>query len=163
MKSIALKYLPKQLTAKDKRLQKRMLLKSRRLYKQGRYYTRKRIQSYPTKESPHIQKARRLYGIETLVPSKALATATGCSLKAQKAIVRKGEGAYFSSGSRPSQTGQSWGYARLASALTGGKAAAVDYAILEEGCAPTGTAMRLARQAKQKHGKGTRRVAKATA
>ena len=162
MKSIALKYLPKQLTAKDARLQKRMLLKSRRLYKQGRYYTRKRIQSYPVKESPHIQKARRLYGIESLAPSKALATATGCSLQAEKAIVRKGEGAYFSSGSRPSQTGQSWGIARLASAITGGKAAAVDYAILEEGCDSNGKAMRLAKQAKRKHGFGTRRVPKAT-
>jgi len=160
MKSIALKYLPRRLTAKDKQLQKRMLLKSRRLYRQGKYYTRKRIQSYPVKESPHVQKARHLYGVETLVPSKALATASGCSLSAQKAIVAKGEGAYFSSGSRPSQTAHSWGYARLASALTGGKSAAVDYAILEKGCDPKGPAMRLARQAKKKHGFGTRRVTK---
>ena len=162
MKSIALKYLPRQLTAKDKQLQKRMLLKSRRLYRQGKYYTRKRIQSYPVKESPHIQKARRLYGVETLAPSKALATATGCSVSAQTAIVKKGEGAYFSSGSRPSQTAQSWGYARLASAVTGGKSAAVDYAILEKGCESKGKAMQLARLAKKKHGFGTRRVAHTT-
>ena len=162
MKSIALKYLPQRLTAKDKRLQKRMLLKSRRLYRQGKYYTRKRIPSYDVKESPHVQKARLLYGVETLAPSKALATATGCSLSAQRAIVAKGEGAYYSSGSRPSQTAHSWGYARLASAVTGGKAAAVDYAILEKGCKSTGKAMRLAKQAKKKHGFGTRRVPKAT-
>ena len=44
---------------------------------------------------------------------------------------QKGQGAYFSSGSRPNQTGHSWGYARMASAITGGKAAAIDYHILE--------------------------------
>ena len=51
---------------------------------------------------------------------------TGCSIEALKKIVNKGEGAYYSSGSRPNQTSHSWGYARLASAITGGKAAAVD-------------------------------------
>jgi len=158
MKSIALKYLPRKLTAKDRRLQKRMLLKSRRLYRKGKFYTRRRLASYPSTPSPHVQKAQRLYGIESLAPSQALAKATGCSLSAQKAIVAKGGGAYFSSGSRPSQTAHSWGYARLASALTGGKAAAVDYAILEKGCKSEGKAMRLANQAKKKHGHGTRRV-----
>ena len=48
-------------------------------------------------------------------------------------IVKKGQGAYFSSGSRPNQTGHSWGRARLASAITGGKAEE-GYKILEEGC-----------------------------
>jgi hypothetical protein len=107
-----------------------------------------------------VTTAMRMYGLESIAPSKALATATGCSLSAQKQIVRKGAGAYYSSGSRPSQTAESWGIARLASALTGGKAAAVDYAILEEGCAPGGKAMQLAKKAKGKHGSGTRRVAK---
>ena len=45
-------------------------------------------------------------------------------------IVKKGQGAYYSSGSRPNQTGHSWGRARLASSITGGKASAVDYKIL---------------------------------
>lgn len=160
MRSIALKYLPERLTPKDKRLQKRMLLKSRRLYKRGQYYTRKRIASYPSSKSPHVTKAMRMYGLDSIAPSKALAAATGCSLSAQKQIVRKGAGAYYSSGSRPSQTAESWGIARLASALTGGKAAAVDYAILEEGCIPEGKAMHLAEIARRKHGSGTRRVAK---
>ena len=158
MKSIALKYLPKRLTAKDRRLQKRMLLTSRRLYRQGKFYTRKRLAPYPSKPSHHVQTAQRIYRVDSLAPSQALAKASGCSVSAQRAIVAKGEGAYFSSGSRPSQTAQSWGYARLASALTGGKSAAVDYAILEKGCAPDGKAMRLAKQAKKKHGYGTRRV-----
>ena len=43
-------------------------------------------------------------------------------------------GAYFSSGSRPNQTPHSWGYARLASSITGNNASIVDYKILKKGC-----------------------------
>jgi len=69
-------------------------------------------------------------------------------------IVNKGEGAYFSSGSRPNQTAQSWGFARLASALTAGKSAAVDYTILEQGCRPGAPALVLAKKARRKYGDG---------
>ena len=48
-------------------------------------------------------------------------------------ILRKGRGAYYSSGSRPNQTAESWARARLASSVTGGKAAKYDYKHLEEG------------------------------
>ena len=41
-------------------------------------------------------------------------------------ILRKGKGAYMTSGSRPNQTPSSWALARLASVLTGGKALKVD-------------------------------------
>lgn len=122
-----------------------MLLKSRRLYKQGKYYTRKRVASYPHKKSSHIKNAQRIYGVNTILPNKELAKATGCSIGALKQIVRKGEGAYFSSGSRPNQTARSWGLARLASAVTGGKAAAVDFHIIEKGCNHTKRAYKLAK------------------
>ena len=49
-------------------------------------------------------------------------------------IVKKGMGAYYSSGSRPNQTAHSWGRARLFSALSGGPASKIDYKILEQGC-----------------------------
>ena len=42
----------------------------------------------------------------------------------------KGRGAYFSSGSRPNQTPESWALARLASALMFGKSARIDKDIL---------------------------------
>jgi hypothetical protein len=71
-----------------------------------------------------------------------------------KKIVNKGEGAFFSSGSRPNQTAQSWGYARLGSAITGQKAAAVDFSILETGCKKSGKAYKLAKEAKEKYGSG---------
>ena len=90
--------------------------------------------SYKNKTSKHILKARKIYNIKNLTPSKELARKTGCSLSALKKIVKKGQGAYYSSGSRPNQTSQSWGVARLASSITAGKAAAVDYDIINAGC-----------------------------
>jgi len=76
------------------------------------------------------------------------------------AVYRKGQGAYFT-GSRPGQTPTSWGYARLASAITGGKSAAVDFHILEKYCNhKTSKAYKLGLQAKKKHKKGTRKVPK---
>lgn len=98
-----------------------MLKKSRSEYKKGKYFTRKPIKSFHSRLSKHIGHAQKIYGVDKIVPSQELAKATGCSIDALERIVKKGEGAYFSSGSRPNQTAQSWGYARLASALTAGK------------------------------------------
>ena len=85
--------------------------------------------------SKHVLKARKIYNTN-IFPTKELARKTGCSVSALKQIVKKGEGAYYSSGSRPNQTPQSWGLARLASAITSGNAAKVDYHIIEKGCDP---------------------------
>lgn len=159
-RKINLRYLPKRLTKKDKKLQTKMLLKSRKLYKRGKYYTRKQVKSYKSKTSQHILNARRIYKVDHIGPTNELSRATGCSKEALAKIINKGEGAYFSSGSRPNQTAQSWGIARLASSITSGKAAAVDYSILEKGCKSNSKALKLAKIAKKKHGHGTRRVAK---
>ena len=140
------RYIPKSLTLKDRKKQKQMLLKSKRFYKIGKFFTRKKLNSFPQKRSKHIAKAQRIYGVEKITPNRKLAVATGCSVKARKKIVNKGEGAYYSSGSRPNQTPQSWGYARLASAITGGNASKVDYHILEEGCDHDGKAFQLAQK-----------------
>lgn len=114
------------LSKPDKIIQKKMILKSRRLYKKGIYSTRKSLPSYPNKKSSHVENAKKKFGVDTMVPSAVLAKKTGCPLSVLQKIVQKGEGAYYSSGSRPNQTPQSWGLARLASALTGGPAAKVD-------------------------------------
>ena len=154
MSGIPITYLPDTLSFSDKRKQSRMIQKSRRLYKQRQYYTRKRVPSYTNRVSKHIRKARALYNVEQITPNRKLAMATGCSLSAMRKIVNKGEGAYYSSGSRPNQTPQSWGLARLASAITGGKSAAVDYNIIRDGCSHTRKAYRLANNAKRKYGYG---------
>ena len=127
-----LRYIPKKLNRNDTRKIKRELNLSRKLYKRGKYYTRKNVKSFKSKPSKHIVHARKIYGIQTIAPTNELANKTGCSVNTLKKIVSKGEGAYFSSGSRPNQTAQSWGRARLASAITGGKSAAVDYQIIEK-------------------------------
>ena len=151
---IPIRYLPKNLSKKDTKKQVQMLLKSRKMYKKNKYFTRKKVSSYKSKTSNHILNARKIYGIQNIKPSKELAAKTGCSVAALKKIVNKGAGAYFSSGSRPNQTAQSWGLARLASSITAGKSAAVDYNILDEGCQHNKKAFKLAQQAKRKYGYG---------
>ncbi len=157
-KHVPRRYIPTKLTQTDKKKQREMLKKSRRQYKEGKYYTRKRIKSFKSKPSNHVTNAKRLYKVNKLKPSRTLAIKTGCSLRSLREIVKKGEGAYFSSGSRPNQTAQSWGYARLASSVTGGKSAAIDYNILEKGCKKTSKALRLAKKSRKKHGYGNRKT-----
>ena len=154
------RYVPKRLTKKDKKKQKREINKSRKAYKKGKYYTRKKVKSFKSKESAHVTKAKKIYGVDNVSPSSNLAKKTGCSISALRKIVKKGMGAYYSSGSRPNQSGSSWGIARLASSITGGKAAAVDYKILEEGCKKGSRALNLARKSRKKHGYGKRKVPK---
>lgn len=156
-----IRYLPAQLSARNKKKQAQMLLRSKRLYKKHEYYTRKPLSSYKNKTSKHIQNAQRIYKIKQITPNNELAKKTGCSLSSLNQIVRKGEGAYFSSGSRPNQTAQSWGLARLASSITAGKAAAIDYSILDKGCDHKKKAFLLANKSRRmyKHGHSkTRRV-----
>ena len=143
------RYLPKILTKKDKKAQIKMLKKSKKLYKKNKYYTRKPLSSYKNKKSNHIENARKIYHIQNITPNKELAMKTGCNLSALNEIVKKGEGAYYSSGSRPNQTPQSWGLARLASSLTAGKAAAVDYDIIKKGCNHTKRAFMLANKSRK--------------
>ena len=120
------------LSNKDKIIQKKMILKSQRMYKKGIYKTRKTLKSYPNKVSNHVTRAKTKFGIDSMVPSPELAKKTGCPLSVLQKIVQKGEGAYYSSGSRPNQTPQSWGIARLSSALTGGPAAKVDASLVKQ-------------------------------
>ncbi len=147
------RYLPDTLSARDKARQRKELTKSRRLYKQGKYYTRKSMRSFKSKPSKHLERAATLYHVDKIRPTRELSRRSGCSLKGLRQIVKKGEGAYYSSGSRPNQTPQSWGNARLASAITGGNASLVDFHILDKECDHRKTAFRLA----QKPAKYTRK------
>ena len=159
--NIPVRYLPIGLNNKDSKKQIQMLKKSRSQYKKGKFYTRKPVPTFHNRSSKHIGNAQKIYRIQKIVPGKELANATGCSIDALQKIVKKGEGAYYSSGSRPNQTPQSWGYARLASALTAGKSAAVDFSILEKGCNHKKKAFTLAKKARCEYGYGhgkTKRV-----
>jgi len=159
-RKVPIRYVPSKLTDKDKKKQLQMLSKSKELYKKQEYYMRAKVSSYDSKPSKHVKKAREVYKVEKIVPSKELSKATGCSVAALKKIVNKGEGAYYSSGSRPNQTPQSWGYARLASSITAGKSAAVDYTILDKGCNHKKKAFILANKSKAKYNHGQSKTKK---
>ena len=145
------RYVPNILTRRDKRSQLKMLVKSRTMYKKNKYFNRKQVPSYKSIKSKHLMHASKIYGIRNITPSRELSLKTGCSTSALRKIVNKGAGAYYSSGSRPNQTPQSWGLARLASSITAGKAAAVDYDIIKNGCNHKGKAFILANQSRKKY------------
>jgi hypothetical protein len=159
---VPLRYLPNTLSKKDKLTQANMLKKSRKMYKTNKYYTRKSVESYKHKTSNHILDAQKMYKVKKIIPSEELSKATGCSIDALNKIVNKGEGAYYSSGSRPNQTPQSWGYARLASSITSGKSAAVDYDILYKGCNHKKKAFILANKSRKKYKYGHSKTRKSS-
>lgn len=143
-------YLPIHLTSKDRKTQKKNLSKSRKLYKKGIYLNRPTLKSFQSKQSPHITRACKLYNVTSLKPNALLAKKTKCTLSTLQKIIKKGEGAYYSSGSRPNQSAKSWGLARLGSSLTGNKASKYDFHLLTEGCEKQSIALKLAIERKKK-------------
>ena len=130
------------------------------MYNKQKYYTRKLLPSFHSKKSNHIIIAKKMYNVNEIDATNELSKKTGCSKNALQQIIRKGEGAYYSSGSRPNQTAQSWGKARLASAITSGKAGAVDYNILLKGCKPASKGLKMAKLSRRKYGFGKHKVPK---
>jgi hypothetical protein len=139
-------YVPSNLTKKDRIKQIKNIKKSRKSYKKKKYVNRDKLKSFTSKRSPHIIKACKLYNLNSITPNKELSKKTKCSLKVLKKIVEKGQGAYYSSGSRPNQSAKGWGLARLASALSGGKASISDFSLLSDGCEKNSLALKLARK-----------------
>lgn len=66
------RYLPDTLSARDKARQRKELTKSRKLYKQGKYYTRKAMNSFKTKPSKHLARAATLYHVDKIRPSRRI-------------------------------------------------------------------------------------------
>jgi len=137
-------YIPNTLSEKDSKKQLKEITKSKKYYKKKKYHTRTKLKSFKSKISPHILKAQKIYNINSIKPSIKLASKSKCDIKGLNEIVKKGKGAYYSSGSRPNQTAHSWAYARLASAITGGKASKIDYTILDKYCKKNSKALKLA-------------------
>jgi hypothetical protein len=61
-----------------------------------------------------------------------ISKATGIPVGALREVKKKGMGAYYSSGSRPNQTAESWSLARVYSYILGGGARKVDKHITEK-------------------------------
>jgi len=93
--------------------------------------------SFKSKESSWTQKFNKKYGDELDKmkggrSKRNIAKITGIPVKALDQVYDKGRGAYFSSGSRPNQTPDSWGRARMYSYILGGKARNIDKEITKK-------------------------------
>ena len=87
--------------------------------------------SFKSKESTWTTKFNKKYGAELDQmkggrSKKNISKVTGIPFKAIDEVFKKGEGAYYSAGSRPNQTPQSWAYARVYSYILGGNARKID-------------------------------------
>jgi len=126
--------LPKHYTSglsnKDKKKQIRTLKKSKKAYKKGKYVSRPKLKSFKSKKSSWTQKFHKKY--PDVKSIKQISDATGIPKKALSQVKRKGMGAYYSSGSRPNQTAESWGMGRMYSYILGGPTRRVDKHITDK-------------------------------
>lgn len=114
-RAIPQKYIPKNLSKKDKKKQEKSILEKR---------MRPKLNSFKSKRSGWVSKFELKYGFKinnfTKINQKII------SMGGIKQIIKKGEAAYYNGGSRPNQTPRSWALARLASVILGGPARKVD-------------------------------------
>ena len=118
------------LSRKDKKKQAKAINKSKRSYKKGKYYTRPKMKSFKNKKSSWTQKFHKLY--PNTKSLKDIEKVTGIPKKALTEVKKKGMGAYYSSGSRPNQTAESWGKARMYAYILGSPTRKVDKHITQK-------------------------------
>lgn len=123
------KYTDK-LSKKDRQKQINNINRSKKLYQKGIYVDRPKLRSYKNKKSQWILKFEKKYTHK--ITDKSFIHKNILKRKGQSEIIKKGKGAYYSSGSRPNQTATSWALARLASVIMGGPARKVDNSIWEK-------------------------------
>tara|TARA_B110001469_G_C9582665_1_gene289005 strand:- start:412 stop:846 length:435 start_codon:yes stop_codon:yes gene_type:complete len=127
------------LNKKDINKHKKNILTRRKKYKKYKSenktkkdkYKKNTLESYKNKKSKHVINFEKKYKIK-ITNSKKIEKQLGISEKAQFEIIKKGKGAFFSSGSRPNQTPHSWAYGRLASVILKKGAYKYDKHILEK-------------------------------
>jgi hypothetical protein len=124
------RYVPKSLSPADRRKQIKSILEGK---------VRPKLKSFKSKTSSWTEKAKSYFGDGNtskldmaIILSKGNKKMQKKLMKGFDEIFKKGEGAYFSSGSRPNQTPASWAYARLFSVLFGGPSRNIDKAIVEK-------------------------------
>jgi len=111
------KYVPKGLSPADKKKQIESIKKK----------TIRPKVDFDNKRSSHVVKFEKKYGYK--INNFKRISKEIISQKGIDEIMDKGRGAYFSGGSRPNQTPQSWSLARLASVIVAGPARKVDIKI----------------------------------
>lgn len=129
-KGVRQKYVPKELSKEDKRKQISSIVRGVR---------RPQVKSFKSRPSKWTKKAHSYFGEgNTSKRDMAKHMAKGDKkrekqlLKGLDEIMKKGEAAYYTSGSRPNQTPESWGHARIFSVLFGGASRKVDKAIVNK-------------------------------
>jgi hypothetical protein len=128
IKSIPKKYTAR-LSRKDKKKQVSQLKRLKKAYSKGTYLDRPKLKSYKKKESGWTAKFHKLYPKAKTI--KQISKAVKIPEKALKEVIKKGKGAYYSSGSRPNQTASSWGKARMYAYILGSPTRKYDHHITE--------------------------------
>ena len=109
------KYVPKSLTKEDKEKQVKSIKEKK---------DRPKVESFKSKRSPFVVAFEKKY--DKKITDDSFISKNIISQKGIDEILSKGRGAYYSGGSRPNQTPESWARARLASVIMNGKARKVD-------------------------------------
>ena len=115
------KYVPKSLNPADKAKQIKSI-KNKTI--------RPKLESFESKRSPYVVAFEKKYN--TKITDDAYISKNIISKAGIDKILDKGMGAYFSSGSRPNQTPESWARARLAGVIVNGPARKVDQDIWQK-------------------------------
>jgi hypothetical protein len=131
------RYIPKGLSEADKKKQKKQLDKSTSDYKKGKFTKREPLKSFKSKPSGYVEEVKDKLKVPMnyeKVADKLTKTDKRKKelMKAFEEIGDKAKGAYFSSGSRPNQTPESWAKGRVASVLTGGPSRKIDKKIVDK-------------------------------
>ncbi len=119
-KKINKKYVPPSLSEKDKKKQIKSI-------EQGK--NRPKV-DYKTKRSSWVKKFEEKYNHK--ITAKSWIDKNLLRSEGQDQIIKKGEGAYYSSGSRPNVSARQWGLARLASVILGGPSRKIDKKIYDK-------------------------------
>ena len=112
------KSIPKKYTAGLKGKEKQAQIKSIR---EGKPRPKTSAKSKPSSATVAFNKkyGKRLDEMKGGRSKRNISKVTGIPVKALDAVYDKGRGAYFSAGSRPNQTPDSWARARMYSYITG--------------------------------------------
>ena len=116
------------LTPQQRLLQQQAIRKSQRTYEAtGKIFNRPKVSDKPTLRSEWVKKFQAKHGFPITDLSKVRQAYPDADIDM---ILKKGAGAYATSGSRPNVSVEQWKFARLASALLGGQASKVDKNLL---------------------------------
>jgi len=115
------RYLPRSLNKKDRKKQIKSIFERTNRPKVN--YKSKKSSWTKQFHSFYDQELNKLDGRTNL---KNISTVTKIPLKALQAVYKKGYAAFYTSGSRPNQTADSWALARVFSYIMGGNTRKID-------------------------------------